>query len=259
MTIRGENKMNTSDTINAAHSVAIRMLESNSFVSPDDTVCSLRARSGRIFTGVSHINRNGPAVMAVHAEVEAIQNMQAAGETVIDEIVLIGTHSRMPMFPFNNCIGYILSLHPENANCVIVMQDRSIRITDVGMFTAPSGGPQEGFAYRGTSAHAGGGYFPNNAPPPVNPIKPVNPIPPVNPLPPVNPIPLTGNADPAEDDDEPTAAAAVHTATESVSVNTENVKGDLLKNRVNSLLNVADDDDEEEQKEKKKRFGLFRK
>ena len=110
-----------------------------------------------------------------------------------------------------------------------------------------------------TSAHAGCGYFPNNAPPPVNPIKPVNPIPPVNPLPPVNPIPLTGNADPAEDDDEPTAAAAVHTATESVSVNTENVKGDLLKNRVNSLLNVADDDDEEEQKEKKKRFGLFRK
>jgi hypothetical protein len=85
------------------------------------------------------------------------------------------------------------------------------------------------------------------APPPVNPVVP----------PPVNPIPLKPQEakpepepEPEEEDDEIPVAAV-----------SENASGDMLKNRVNSLLRVASDDDEEIDRltEKKKRFGFFRK
>ena len=226
--------MNTNDTINAAHTVAIHMLESNAYISQEDTVCAVKARSGRIFTGTSHIN----GTMNVHAEVEAVQNMLAAGDSVIDEFVLISTQSRVQLLPCNNCISYILSIHPENVNCAVLMPDRAIRMADVGMFTNP---------------------IPNAPYPPNGPMYGVNPMmgtppPPVHPVPPVNPIPLTAPVqsvytdDDDDDDDEITAAS-------------ENASGDLLKKRVNSLLRVASDEDEEIDKitDKKKRFGFFRK
>jgi cytidine deaminase len=234
--------MVTNETINAAHTVAIHLLESNAYLSPEDTVCAIRARSGRIYTGISRLN--GP--MSIHAEVEAVQNMQSAGDGIIDELVLISTQSRVQLLPCNNCISYILSLHPENANCAILMPDRAIRITDVGMFTSPA--PTAPFPQNG-------GMFVNSppmgnpAPPPVYPAAP-----PVNPIPPVNPVMPSQNMysqefEEDDDDDDDTAAAS---AAES---------GDLLKKRVNSLLRAASDDDEEIDKltEKKKRFGFFRK
>ncbi|HRR77397.1 MAG TPA: hypothetical protein P5191_11380 [Ruminococcus sp.] len=49
----------------------------------------------------------------------------------------------------------------------------------------------------------------------------------------------------------------------SSSANIENAKGDLLKNKVQSIMGVAEDDDIDEFLEeistKKKRFGFFRK
>lgn len=228
--------MNTNDTINAAHTVAIQMLESNSFISPEDTVCSVRTRSGRIFTGASHMN--------VHAEIEAIRNMQAAGEGIVDELVLISTQTRVQLLPCNNCVGYILSLHPENANCAVIMPDRAIRLADVGMFASPPPGMMNQ-PFPGAPGMGMNGSM--MAPPPVNPVVP----------PPVNPIPLKPQEakpepepEPEEEDDEIPVAAV-----------SENASGDMLKNRVNSLLRVASDDDEEIDRltEKKKRFGFFRK
>ena len=234
--------MNTNDTINAAHTVAIQLLESNTFISPEDTVCSVKSRSGRIFTGASHMN--------IHAEIEAIRNMQAAGEGIVDELVLISTQTRVQLLPCNNCVGYILSLHPENANCAVIMPDRAIRLADVGMFASPPPGMQN------QSFPGAPGMGMNRGPmmpPPVNPMVP----PPVNPIapPPVNPIPLKPQApepEPEEDDDDDD---------EITAVNTKNVGGDILKSRVNSLLRVASDDDEEIDRltEKKKRFGFFKK
>lgn len=235
--------MNTNDTINAAHTVAIQLLESNTFISPEDTVCSVKSRSGRIFTGASHMN--------IHAEIEAIRNMQSAGEGIVDELVLISTQTRVQLLPCNNCVGYILSLHPENANCAVIMPDRAIRLADVGMFASPPPGmPNQSFpGAPGMGMNRG-----PMMPPPVNPMVP----PPVNPIapPPVNPIPLKPQApepEPEEDDDDDDD--------EITAVNTKNVGGDILKSRVNSLLRVASDDDEEIDRltEKKKRFGFFKK
>lgn len=235
--------MNNNDTINAANTFAIQLLELNAFISPEDTVCSVRARSGRIFTGASHMN--------VHAEVEAIQNMLAAGEGIVDEMVLISTQTRVQLLPCNNCVGYILSLHPENANCAVIMPDRAIRLADVGMFASPPPGMINQPFPGGPGMGMNGGAM---MPPPVNPLTP----PPVNPLtpPPVNPVPLRPQTpepepEPEEDDDDDEIAAA----------NTASASGDILKSRVNSLLKVASDDDEEIDRltAKKKRFGIFRK
>lgn len=242
--------MNTNNTLNAAHTIAIRILESNQFISPDDTVCAVRTRSGRIFTGASR--PNAPGVMGVHAEVEAVQSMLDAGETIIDELVLIATQTRMPLLPCNNCIGYILSLHPENANCAVLMPDRAIRITDVGMFTgnaAPAPEPQMFQGVNNGPVIMGNGFMRAPAEPaaksqPLN--KPAPPPPPVQPA--EKPQP-----EPEEDEDD--------NYIEPLETNTDNSTSNMLKNRVNSLLRSAsdDDDDIERMTSKKKRFGFFKK
>jgi cytidine deaminase len=233
--------MVTNETINAAHTVAIHMLESNAYISQDDTVCALKARSGRVFTGISR--QNGQ--MGIHAEVDAIQNMQAAGDFIVDEMVLISTQTRIQLLPCNNCISYILSLHPENANCAVLMPDRAIRLTDVGMFANPASNPP--FSPNG-GMYSGNPMMGNTASPPVFPVPPVNPVPP-----PVNPVMPAQNTAALDDDDDD--------EDDEITATSENASSDILKKRVNSLLRVASDEDEEIDKltDKKKRFGFFRK
>ncbi|MBQ6181181.1 MAG: cytidine deaminase [Ruminococcus sp.] len=212
---------------NSALSAAMQLIESGAYITPADTVCSLQTASGRIFTGFSHSNMIPP----VHAEVEAIGNMLAAGENIIQGILLISTQGREPLLPCNNCIGYILSLAQENSQCMIAMSDRMIKITDVGMFAAPMGAAP-------MSAAPEPQVFPMNNAPAAAPV--TQAAAPLNPL----------QAAPMEED-------------VSSSANIENAKGDLLKNKVQSIMGVAEDDDIDEFLEeistKKKRFGFFRK
>ena len=220
--------MNPEQIFNAAHSAAIRLIESGAYLSPADTVCSVQAASGMIYTGYSRTNMNPP----VHAEIEAIGNMLAAGENIIQGLLLISTQGREPLLPCNSCIGYILSLAPENSECMIAMQDRMIRITDVAMFAAPMGAapdPQ---------------IFPANR----QMILPAAPL---------NPLPAAAPSMPAPAEEIPDGPDIVSSA------NTVNANGDLLKNKVLSIMDVARDDDTDEFLEeitkKKKRFGFFRK
>ena len=225
--------MNTNDTINAAHTIAIQMLESNSFISPDDTVCAVRGRSGRIYTGYSRLNRNAPA-MSVHAEADAVQNLLNAGEYIVDELVLISTQTRIQLLPCNNCTSYIISLNPENANCMVLMPDRAIRLSDVGMFAQG--------AVTDPQVFQGGNPFP----PPTGGFNPVGNTQTLNIR------QLNAFQSPSVYQDEMAASAS-----------TEHATNDLLKNKVNSLLNLDDEDDSEEtskpEKTKKGLFGLFKK
>lgn len=215
--------MNTNETINAAHSIAIRMLESNSFITAEDTVCAIKARSGAIYTGASQSGRNAPGGMGVHAEVHAVQSMLAAGECIIDELVLIGTQSRAQILPCTNCIGYILSLHPENVGCMVLMPDRAININEVARFSFYGAAPDPQVFAGGPPQYGGhGGRAAFHA-------SPAPELPPAY-----------------EDAD-------------SVTATTDNSNNDFLKNKVSSLLSVADDDEEEEQPAKKKLFGFLRK
>lgn len=215
--------MNTNDTINAAISVAARIMESNSFVTAEDTVCALRTRYGNIFTGSSCSGRNAPGVMGGHAEIEAVQAMLASRETIIDELVLISIQSGIQILPCNNCAGYIMSLHQENANCRVLMPDRAIRLIDVGRFAF-------GGVIPDPTAFQGNGNFMYNGGMP------------------------SGN--------EYRAPQPYFDNNNTASIDTGHASGDLLKNRVSDLLKVTDDDDEEEEQKKskpvkKKLFGLF--
>jgi cytidine deaminase len=223
--------MNTNETINAAHTAAIQMLESNSFVSPDDTVCAVRGRSGRIYTGYSQLNRNAPN-MSVHAEADAVRNLLNAGEYIVDELVLISTQSRLQLLPCNNCTAYIISLNPENANCMVLMPDRAIRLSDVGMF-AQRGVPDP-------QVFPGGNPFP----PPTGGFNPIG-----------NTMTMNTRAINAFQ------SPPVYQDDAAASASTEHATNDLLKNKVNNLLNLDAGEDEEESKPEKKKglFGLFKK
>jgi hypothetical protein len=240
--------MNSEAIFNAARSTAIRLLESGAFITPSDTVCALQTISGRIYTGISCTDINNP----IHAEVDAVRNMLTAGENIIVGLMLISTQSMTPMLPCNNCLGYILSLAQENMGCMIMLQDRMISINEVGMFAAPMGGMMDNPNFAGHT-----------------PIQPqfstahtATAVPP--PAPPQNAAPVAPKKSPTV----PSSAADentetdITTKTETSTANTENATGDLLKNKVNSLLRSVDDDTDEfleSLPKKKKRFGFFRK
>ena len=246
--------MNSDAIFNAAHSAAISLLESGAFISPADTVCSLESGSGRIYTGISRGDMN----TLIHAEIDAVRNMQASGEYVIRTLLLIGTQSRSPMLPCNNCLGYILSLAPDNVNCMILLNDRIISINEVGMYAAPMNPIPE----------------PNN----------FNNIPPQSQRPqytahasaaPIQPAPAAQSrpVNVAEEEPEPKEEETVKEQVRSVSIseinevsatveaNNVNSSGNILKGRVKDLLKAADDDTDEflnSLPSPKKRFGFFR-
>ena len=66
----------------------------------------------------------------VHAELEAIRNMQIMGESVIDSMLLISIVNGMPLLPCFDCMRQILSLHTDNIYCEIMMQDRAVPLAE---------------------------------------------------------------------------------------------------------------------------------
>lgn len=227
-------------TFEAIYNVALDVLnkitQERGFLNPGDTVCVISSQSGRVYNGVSHVEMINGVPTSIHAEVDAIRNMQTLGEFVVDTLVLIDAASRSPMLPCNNCIGYIISLNPESAAGCVAMPDRLIKFTEVGMFAmggapgAPMGAPPMG--------------GPMGMNPMANPMMDANPIA-------ANPVPQSMVTSVPVSRPLPGAGAA---------------KGNLLKDRVNSLMSVAEDDDEDileelgladDGKKKKKRFGLF--
>ncbi|WP_296724086.1 hypothetical protein [Ruminococcus sp.] len=234
--------MNSEAIFNAAHSTAIRLLESGAFISPADTVCTIQSASGRLYTGISRTDMNS----AVHAEIDAVQNMLAAGENIIEALLLLNTQSRTPMLPCNNCIGYIMSLAPANAGCMIMMPDRMISISEVGMFAAPMGNMPEPAVFGGQAAAPQPQYTAHAKASPITIAQPAAAAPTAPPL-----------------AAAPFSESHIGSTSVSMDTNTANAKGDLLKNRVSSLLKVAEEPETDEFLDSlpspKKRFGFFRK
>ena len=243
---RGETEMNSEAIFNAAHSTAIRLLESGAFISPSDTVCTIQSASGRIYTGISRTDMNN----TVHAELDAVKNMLAAGENIIEGLLLLNTHSRTPMLPCNNCIGYIMSLAPANANCMIMMPDRMISMSEVGVFAAPMGNMTEQNKFGGQAPAAPQPRYTAHAK--ASPITVAHQAPKASPS--LETPPLAA---------APFSESRVDSTSVSMDTNTVNAKGDILKNRVSSLLKVAEEPETDEflnsLPSPKKRFGFFRK
>lgn len=122
--------MNYEAIIQRASEIATQRMRSGERVMPDDTVCVLCSASGRLFTGLSHLTNQGGMVQNVHAEVEAIRNMQVMGESVIQSMLLISIVNGMPLLPCFDCMRQILALHTDNIQCEIMMQDRAVPLSE---------------------------------------------------------------------------------------------------------------------------------
>lgn len=246
--------MNSEAIFNTAHTTAIRLLESGAFISPADTVCTIESGSGRIYTGISRSDMNA----VIHAEVDAVRSMQAAGEYIIRGLLLISTQTRTPMLPCNNCLGYILSLSPENTNCMILMNDRIIGINEVSMFAAPMGAVPEPNSFN---------IPPQSQRPQYTTHASVSPVQsgPYAPIQPVAEESVKAEENVSEQPKETVrsvSTAEIIEVSAKVEANNVNSSGDILRGRVKDLLKAADDDTDEflnSLPSTKKRFGFFRK
>lgn len=106
-----------------AMDVINQYVAANGYAAPNMTVCVVLAKSGRVYNGISHNE--------VHAEVEAIRNMQGFNENAVDALILVDANTRLAMLPCFNCIRYIISLNPMNTSAMINMPDRPVPFQEV--------------------------------------------------------------------------------------------------------------------------------
>ncbi len=139
----------------------------------------------------------------IHAEADAMRNMQAMGDSIVQKLLLLSVVNGMPLLPCDDCMRMILSLHTENIRCEIMMHDRAVPIAEFS---------EKLKAYNAAR---------NGLTPDIRTVTSVS----------VPAPPETGST------------------------------SNLLKSRVDSLLNVGDDEDEVEEETKKKGLfgGLFKK
>ncbi|MCR5111330.1 MAG: hypothetical protein K6B38_10560 [Ruminococcus sp.] len=108
---------------NMAAEVVNSITASRGFIEPNTTVCVIYGRSGRAYNGISHNE--------VHAEIEAVRNMQSLGENSVDSIILIDAATMRAMLPCFNCLSFIISQNPINATAVIAMPDRPVPFQEI--------------------------------------------------------------------------------------------------------------------------------
>ena len=135
----------------AAVDVVNQIAAGGEALTPDKTVCVICSGTGRIYYGVSRVDS--------HAEVEAVRNMQGMGENKVDTLILIDSLNRAAMLPCQNCVGFILSQNPENAQATIAMPDRLIPLGEVGNFAGGMAPPPA--APVGKNIHAKGDLLKN--------------------------------------------------------------------------------------------------
>ena len=232
---------------NIALEVANARAQSGEYIAPDETICVIFSRTGRVYNGVSRMEMMNGAPMSVHAEIDAMRNMQTYGnEVAVDSMVLIDTINRSPMLPCGGCVSYIVSMSPENAMGCVVMPDRMIPLSEImGM---------------------NGGFAPNaqfsgmpNGMPSAAPVQPGYVQSMQYGAAPVQSVQF--NAAPVP----PSPVQSVVSSQYEGEAGNGKSKNDLLKNRVSDLMSVAENDDEEDEefleelggKKKKGLFGLF--
>jgi len=212
--------------------------ETGEYVGPDDTVCAVFTRSGKIYTGMSHMEDIGGQSVPVHAEIDAVRNMQAYNETAIEAMILALAGSRGLIVPCNNCLGVIQALDSQNSQSWIIVSDRLIRMDEITNFVSPQ-------PVANIGAMAGEPGIPPIPGPVTNALIP-------------DPAALRnkGSLIPDLDGDMP------YSTERTYSTPTEKANGEYLKKRLNSLMSVTEDDDEDEKPEDNKKGrrlfgGLF--
>lgn len=115
--------------------------QSTGQVTPNDTICIICAASKRFYTGISHNEMQNGMMINTHAEIDAVQQMRAGGDTVAEYLLLISTATLQPILPCSGCIGFILGQAPENAKCQVVLPDRMISLPQIGQINGSGSMP----------------------------------------------------------------------------------------------------------------------
>lgn len=123
--------MNYDAIFQKAHDIANQRTQFGQYIDPDDTVCVLCTRNGRIYTGSNRRENVNGQVLNVHAEAEAIRCMQADGESAIAALLLISVLNRTPLLPCEHCMRWIMSLNVNNRDCEIMMHDRAVPLFEL--------------------------------------------------------------------------------------------------------------------------------
>ncbi len=206
-----------------ANTIANARVESGEIIAQEETICVIQTNSGRIYSGVSYLDNMGAYV---HAEIEAIRNMQIAGENSIIGLLLISTFNRIPMLPCSNCMSYIMSLGMDNQSIYILMADRMINIAEASAMAYQN--PPNGYPVQ----------QPRGMQQPIG----------MQPLQPNGFQPQYGMQPPQANSFQPQYEMQQQYAAPDISVplsNSDSFKGDVLKNKVKNLLEVTEESEEE--------------
>lgn len=272
-------KMMYDNLFNIAQDIAVRQQQSG-YVQPDDTVCVICSASNQIYTGVNRREVRDGMPQNIHAELVALQQMQANGDVIAQSILLISTYSKKPMLPCNGCISTILAQHPNNAQCQVALPDRTMLLTEIGgpySGAVPAGGfpggsqgysghnsmyrnsvsvPFQGAAPAGNPGVSGSmpyqGAVPNGSPM-VSGSMPYQGAAPTGSIgAPSGSMPYNSAA--------PNGGQYVGGSLPAGAAKAKNANASLLKNRVGNLMNAADAIDDDDEEENKTFFGrLFKK
>ena len=121
--------------------------QSTGQVNANDTICVICTASKRFYSGVSYQQMQNGMMIDVHAEIDALQNMQAAGDGGVEFLLLVNAVTGQSVMPCSGCINFILGQNPNNVYCNVVFPDRMVPITQLGSMgnnpyntAAPAGG-----------------------------------------------------------------------------------------------------------------------
>jgi len=128
--------MNYDAMFQRAFEIANQQYQLGQYYDQDDTICVLCTRSGMLYTGVNKKENVNGMIMNIHAEADAIRAMQSNGESAIAGVLLISSLNRTPLLPCEHCMRWILSLHPDNVCCEILMHDRAVPISEFSVSAA---------------------------------------------------------------------------------------------------------------------------
>ncbi|MBR1554245.1 MAG: hypothetical protein IJ644_02500 [Oscillospiraceae bacterium] len=113
-------------------------IQSREIIRPMDTVCVICAKTGHLYSGVSHSGMFRGQLTVTHAEIEAIQNMRAFREQQVEAVLLINAYNFRAMLPCPQCVSEILKMDDENKNCHIVLENTIVPVMGLDKFIQDS-------------------------------------------------------------------------------------------------------------------------
>lgn len=230
--------MKFEEMLNIARNVAVQQGGRPSF---NDTICVARSMNGNIVVGVSYSTlMNGNSVF-VHAEVDLCNKLMENMDTAVSEMSLFNAVNFQPVLPCNECIGKLINMNYFNAGTALILPDRTVPLSQVGMLTqndpntamnAFPGSGQMGMGFSGMNPPTGQMRFNDQQSVAIDQLQAVKPV--------------------------RNAGMGLSRAVSEYTADRDSDDSVFLKKRLNQLLDDDADEAEETEKKSKKKFKFFK-